>query len=103
MHEVIIDIICFVVAVCGFVLTGAILPYIQQLIKNSKYSDVYDIVETAVQAAEQKCKTPKQGKAKKAEVYSFVSHWLDNEGIKISEDEIDRIIESAVWCMNNGE
>lgn len=101
MHEVIIDIVCFIAAFCGFVITGTIIPYIKTLIKNSEYNDIYDITLTAVQAAEQKCKTPKQGRVKKADVYAFVSHWLDDRGIRITEDEIDRIIESAVWEMNN--
>lgn len=100
MHEYMVEILIFVITVCGIVITKTIIPYFKQLIKNSEYSDVYDLIEIAVRAAEQKCKTPKQGRSKKAEVYTFISHWLDSKGIRLTEDEIDRMIEAAVYSMN---
>lgn len=100
MHEFMIDVLVFVITVLCIILTKNVIPYIKTLIKTSDYADIYDIVETAVKAAEQKCTTPKQGKAKKADVYSFVSSWLREKGIHISEDELDRLIEAAVYTMN---
>lgn len=100
MHDYVIDVLVFVITVLGIILTKNVIPYIKTLIKTSDYADIFDIVEVAVKAAEQKCNAPKQGKAKKAEVYSFVSHWLENKGIHLSEDEIDRLIEAAVYSMN---
>lgn len=103
MHEFMMDILVAVIMICGFVLTGTVIPYIKQLIKDSEYASVYDAVETAVKAAEQKCKLSGQGRAKKAEVYTFISKWLETKRIYITEDEIDRLIEAAVFAMNNGE
>ena len=100
MHEILIDALVFVITVCGFVLTGTIIPYIKKLIQNSEYADIYDVVEIAVKAAEQKCNAPKQGKAKKADVLAYVSNWLNEKGIKLSEADLDRIIEAAVYSMN---
>lgn len=101
MHEYIIEILIFVLTVLGIVITKNVIPYLKSLIKASEYSDAYDMVETAVKAAEQKCTAPKQGKAKKADVYAFISHWLDDKGIHLTEEEIERIIECTVWSMNN--
>lgn len=100
MHELLIDLLVFIITVLGIIMTKNIIPYIKTLIKSSDYADIYDIVETAVKAAEQKCTAPKQGKTKKADVYKFVSNWLKNKGIQISEDELDRLIEAAVYTMN---
>lgn len=100
MHEIVIDLLVFIITVLGIIMTKNIIPYIKTLIKSSDYADIYDIVETAVKAAEQKCTAPKQGKAKKADVYSFVSHWLESKGIHITDDELDRLIEAAVYTMN---
>lgn len=100
MHDYVIDILVFVITVLGIILTKNVIPYLKTLIKTSDYADIFDIVEVAVKAAEQKCTAPKQGKAKKADVYNFVSHWLDNKGIHITEDELDRLIEAAVYSMN---
>lgn len=100
MHEYVIDVLVFVITVIGVILTKNVIPYIKTLIKTSEYADIYDIVEVAVKAAEQKCTAPKQGKAKKADVLTFVSRWLDNKGIHITEDELDRLIEAAVYSMN---
>lgn len=101
MHEIIIDILVFVITVLGIIITRNVIPYLKTLIKNSEYADVYDMVEIAVKAAEQKCTGMKQGKAKKADVYAFVSNWLEGKGIHITEAELDRLIEAAVFTMNN--
>lgn len=101
MREYMVEIVIFVITVCGVILTKNVIPYLKALVKNSEYSDIYDMVETAVKAAEQKCSQPKQGKAKKAEVVAFITHWLNEKGINLTEDEIDRIIEATVYSMNN--
>lgn len=101
MHEYIIDMLIFLITVCGIIITRTVIPYLKALVKSSEYADVYDIVETAVKAAEQKCKAPKQGKTKKADVYAYVSKWLESKGINLTEDDIDRLIEAAVFSMNN--
>lgn len=103
MHDYVVDLLVFAITVCGVILTKYFIPYIKEQIKASKYATVYDMVETAVKAAEQKCQAPKQGKSKKADVLAFMSNWLETKGIHLSEDELDRIIEAIVWQMNNEE
>lgn len=100
MHEYIVDLLVFLITVCGIIITKTVIPYLKSLIKASQYAEIFDIVETAVKAAEQKCTVPKQGKAKKADVYAYISHWLDDRGIRLSEDDIERMIEAAVLNMH---
>lgn len=101
MHEYIIEVLIFAITVIGIILTRNVIPYLKTLIKSSEYAEVYDMVETAVKAAEQKCTGLKQGKAKKSDVYAYISHWLLDRGIHLTEEEIERIIECAVYQMNN--
>lgn len=100
MHDIVIEILVVLVAVCVSVFTRYLIPYIKTITNQNKYAELVDIIETAVTAAEQTMNQPKQGKAKKADVLAFVSHWLAEKNINISEDELNRLIESAVFAMN---
>lgn len=57
------------------------------------------MVALAVRAAEQTITGQGQGAVKKAEVIKFVSEWLYGKGINITEDELDQLIEAAVYSM----
>ena len=57
------------------------------------------MVEIAVRAMEQTIKEPGEGKLKKAEVEKFITEWLGKQGIKITDAELDQLIECAVFTM----
>ena len=106
MHEYMIDILVFIITVLGIIITRTVIPYIKSLIKDSEYATIYEVVETAVKAAEQSYKKiPKAGKTKKNEVVHYVTNWINNKGIRLNltEDDLDRLIEAAVYAMNNEE
>ena len=77
-----------------------VVPYLKALTENEKYSALIDIVAVAVNAAEQTIRESGQGKVKKAQVIAFVSSWLSDKGIEVTEDTLDRLIEAAVRSMN---
>lgn len=77
------------------------VPYIKAVTENEKYSILTDVVAIAVKAAEQTIRESGQGKVKKAQVIAFVSHWLTERNIHITEDMLDKLIESAVLSMKN--
>ena len=62
-----------------------------------------DMVALAVRAAEQTITGSGQGAVKKAEVVKLVSEWLYGKGINITEDELDQLIEAAVYQMKLGK
>lgn len=96
MDEVMLVILEAVVSIIVILISRYAIPYIKALTASEKYAGLMDIVIVAVKAAEQTIKESGKGKAKKAQVVAFVSHWLEENGIHISEDELDRLIESAV-------
>lgn len=101
MNEILFNILLFVVTACALAITGTLIPWIKQLIHESKYAEFIETVEQAIRKAEQKIKGVKQGAAKKAQVVAFLRDWLGRHSIKITEEQLDTLIEAAVWSMNN--
>lgn len=99
MNEMTFLLLKIVVAVCTILITAYVIPYLKTLKEDKRYASVIDMIELAVRAAEQTITGPGQGKLKKAEVIRFVSEWLNRSGIGIMEDELDQLIEAAVYQM----
>jgi LL-H family phage holin len=78
------------------------VPYIKALRQDKRYESIMGMVEIAVRAIEQTRKEQGQGKLKKAEVETFITEWLADQGIKITEKELDQLIECAVYQMKQG-
>lgn len=92
-----------VTAVCAALITAYFVPYLRTLKNDARYKRVIDMVTLAVKAAEQTFKESGKGAEKKAAVIRFVSGWLGDKGIEITEDELNQLIESAVFAMKQGE
>lgn len=101
MNDVYMTILKVVVSICAALITVYVVPYIKALKDNERYSALADIVEVAVHAAEQTIKAG--GAAKKSEVLQFVGRWLDEKGVKVTQDELDQLIEAAVFAMNRAK
>ena len=89
-----------VVIVAVMLITGFLIPLIKNWIASIKDDRVRKLVEEAVQAAEQTITATGSGAAKKEEVWDFVTEWLREHGIEFSADQLDKLIESAVFAMN---
>ena len=100
MNEVLFNALLIVVMIVTTIITRYLVPYFKAQAKDTQYAQLLDIVSMAVRAAEQTIKESGQGKAKKAEVLAFVSNWLAENNIHITEDQLDRLIEAAVYTMN---
>ena len=103
MDDITMILLKVVISVCAALITAYVLPYIKTLKDDARYAKVIEVVELAVRAAEQVIRDPKSGQIKKARVLKVVRKWLGEHNIDISEDEIDQLIESAVFQMKQGE
>lgn len=99
MEDITMMILKVVVSVCAALITVYVVPYLKTLRQDKRYASLMDMVEVAVKAAEQTIKEPGQGDYKKAEVIAFVSDWMTDHGIKISQEELSQLIECAVFQM----
>lgn len=103
MDDITMILLKVVISVCAALITAYVLPYIKTLKDDARYAKVIEVVELAVRAAEQVIRDPKSGQIKKARVLKVVRKWLGEHNIDISEDEIDQLIESAVYAMKQGK
>lgn len=101
MSEISMMILKIVVAVAVTLITGFLVPLLKNLIANIKDQNVRKVIESAVQAAEQTIKGSGTGSIKKEEVLKFMSNWLIEHKVNLSPEQLDQLIESAVFAMNN--
>lgn len=101
MNKILFDVLVGVLIICITLITRYLIPYIKRLIHDSQYSELLDIINQAVEALEQTVKKSGMGACKKAEVVKFVTNWLNEKKIVISEEQLDKLIEAAVFTMNN--
>ena len=100
----IIKLIVYLVLV-GVVLlvTGFVLPYIKATIGTEKYNLIIKYISQAVNSAEQIFGGEGTGEQKKAYVIYIIQNVLNKVGYKLTEDELNMLIESAVKAMNDAK
>ena len=103
MDEVISIILKIVVGIVLAIFTRYLIPYFKTLREDARWQRLINIVEVAVDAAEQVFKGTGQGPIKKEDVLNFVSNWLNEQKIEVSPEELDRLIEAAVKRMNDNK
>lgn len=80
-----------------------IIPYLQKLVENTELKYLRQVVNDAVMAAEQTISIPGAGAKKKEIVTKFIKEMLISKNISISNQQIDSLIESAVYMFNVGK
>lgn len=103
MDELLFNIIKLLVIIVITVFMRYGIPLVKQIIENSKLSGVMKWVGVAVDAAEQTIKASGAGVEKKAIVTEFLKEMLTAKNISISDDQLDKLIEAAVFAMNNSK
>lgn len=89
-----------IIGICSVVITGVIVPLLNNLrkdIKNKLSTSEQQTVEYWTEAAVRWAKQwlqSESGETKKEEVLSFVLKKTDELGIKIDDEDIDKLIES---------
>lgn len=103
MDDLMIKIIelLIIITITAFMRYG--IPMIKQVIENSKLSGVIKWVNVAVEAAEQTIKESSAGQEKKAVVTKFLKEMLAAKHISISDEQLNNLIEAAVFAMNNNK
>lgn len=91
-----IDIVYVVLGIVSILVTGVLIPLIKRKTNKIDIQNNMAMVEIAVKAAEQIYHQSGQGKIKK----QYVLEYLNTKGIKISEQDLDNMIEAAVLELN---
>ena len=85
-----------VIALAAAVVTAFVVPWIKSKTTAAQREEIDAWVRIAVTAAEQIYRETGKGKEKKAYVLKF----LEEKNLKIDEESVDLMIESAVKNMN---
>lgn len=85
-----------ILSIISVLITGVLIPLLKQKYGKEKVLSVMEAVDIAVKAAEQIYKETGQGQLKK----QYVLMRLNEQGIKISEKELDDMIEASVLELN---
>lgn len=87
-----------IAALIAVIITAVVIPYIKSKTTTQQQAQINAWVKIAVAAAEQIYKGSGRGEEKK----EYVINWLEDRGFTLDEDEVDALIESAVYELNNG-
>lgn len=85
-----------VLSIVSVLVTGVLVPVLKQKYGKEKVLSVMEAVDIAVKAAEQIYKDNKQGNLKK----QYVLMRLNEQGFKVTEKELDDMIEASVLELN---
>ena len=99
--EIVKIIVSAVVAIIVVLVTKVAIPYIETLKMTAEQELIFTEMLKAVKAAEQTIKESKQGKAKRAQVIAYITQWLNDKKINITEEQVSNLLESCVFDINN--
>ncbi len=85
-----------ILSIVSVLITGVLIPLLKQKYGKEKVTNVLEAVDIAVKAAEQIYTKTGQGQLKKQSVLMR----LNEQGIKLSEKELDDMIEASVLELN---
>ena len=91
------EIVKYVIGICVLLVTSVLLPLIRKKTTAEKEKVIKDLIAIAVTAAEQIYKDPGSGQVKK----DFVIAWLMERGINLDGDQLDAMIEAAVYDLTH--
>lgn len=94
--EVFVRIVLGVISILGVIITYMVVPFLKSKTSKEQRETIMFWVSVAVTAAEQIFNERGMGEEKK----KFVVGFLVEKGIKVSLDELDVLIESAVKELN---
>lgn len=104
MSQIVMDLItalmCGVVTWAIHAVIKHVVPFVETKLKESQYSWAAEIIANAVRAYEQTVSGHGMGEDKFQLVMEFVNRELSKLGIKLTEEQITVLIESAVQAMN---
>lgn len=97
-----------IVAIAGIV-AKTLLPYLEEKraeaeakLRNTRWAWAVDIIDAVVRAVEQTVREDIHGEEKKRIAIKYIEKLLNDNGIALTYDEINTLVEAAVNTMNSG-
>lgn len=103
MNDILLVIIKTAIILAITITMRYFVPLIKEKIETSKYAWVAKWIDRAVLAMEQTISESGSGAERKAKVIEFIKKLLIQKNISITDDQLNTLIEAAVWAMKNGK
>lgn len=110
MHDVIMEILYYLIAAAGIAFIRILWPWIKEQaetaearLKAENHDLAASIIREAVSAAEQTVQGVSKGSEKKEKARELIKEGLADNGISLSDAEVDRMIEAFVGDMNKAK
>ncbi len=103
MNDILFMVLQTVVGVSMILIMRYVVPYLKIKLQSVVDATVWDAIVKEVKSVEQTMKGSGRGTAKKEEVLLRITIWANSHGIKITQEQISQLIETAVFIMNNEE
>lgn len=100
VNEILGAVLELVITVGVIIFCKYLIPYLKKVAKESEYNMVYSAIDDAVKMAEQTIRAKGSGSEKKQAVLDIIDKVMIDNNINMSEEQINSIIESAVFIMN---
>lgn len=98
-----------VVAIAGIV-AKQVIPFVKakkeealSKIRQTKWAFTADIIDAVVRAVEQTVSDEIHGEGKKELAIKYIQELLAQNGIEVTAEQLDALIEAAVQAMNDGQ
>ena len=99
MNEILFEILKAVVILVIILVGRYGIPYLKQLAENKNQEWIIKWIGIAVKATEQTIFGDKKGAERKAIVTKFIKKMLLQKNISLSDDQLENMIEAAVFAM----
>lgn len=96
MDETLFKILLGLISLLSVVITSVVVPYIKTKIDENKLNNIVKWIAYAVKYAEMIYKESGRGEEKKQYVFDFISNKLNTKGIKITDEQLNVLIEAVV-------
>lgn len=107
MNNILFNVLSAVIVALIGIIVKDLLPYLKTVkkeamerIRATRWAWAADIIDAVVRAVEQTVSDEIHGADKKAIALQYIEPFLQNAGICLTAEEIDRLLEAAVQAMN---
>lgn len=107
MNNLLFNVLMALVVTIAGIVAKTLLPYIEQKtaeaearLRSTKWAWAADIIEAVVRAVEQTVAEDIHGQEKKDQAIYYITRLLQENGIDLTSEEIDTLIEAAVQALN---
>lgn len=101
MNETLFMILKYVFAILSLIVFRYVIPYVKEKLESTKYIKVVTFIEDSILAMESIITEPAKGEEKKKKALVAIHTYLNKNGIKISEDQLE-ILFQAVFTNLDG-